>query len=74
VERWGGDDYPSFSTAIRATKNRRRSPNNEETHDNQPKESVGDGGGGVMMRCDHGGTYGGDDFMSFGAANNATKN
>ena len=31
-------------------------------------------GGGVMMRCDHGGTYGGDDFMSFGAANNATKN
>ena len=45
MERWGGDDYPSFSTAIRATKNRRRSPNNEETHDNQPKESVGDGGG-----------------------------
>jgi hypothetical protein len=34
-----------FSTAIRATKNRRRSPNNDETHDNQPKDSVGDGGG-----------------------------
>ncbi len=31
-------------------------------------------GGGVMTRCDHGGTYGGEDFMSFGAVNNATKN
>jgi hypothetical protein len=45
MERWGGDDYPSFSTAIRAMKNRRRPPNDEETQDNQPKESVGDGVG-----------------------------
>ncbi len=29
--------------------------------------------GDVMMRCDHGGTYGGDNFTSFGAANEATK-
>ena len=31
-------------------------------------------GGGVMTICDHGGTYGGEDLMSFGAANEATKN
>ncbi len=46
------DDYPSFYTAIRATKNiikntyrgRRSPPNDEKTQDNQPEDSVGDGG------------------------------
>ena len=30
-------------------------------------------GGGIMTRWDHGGTYRGDDFPSFGAVNDATK-
>ena len=30
--------------------------------------------GDVMMRCKHGGTYGGDDFTLFGAANEAKRN
>ena len=50
---FGGDDYPSISTAIQATKKKIKKntlggrggpPNDEETHNNQPQYSVGDGG------------------------------
>ena len=49
---FGEDDYPSFWTAIRATKNEMKNtlrgckwpPNDDETHIKQPEDSVGDGG------------------------------
>ncbi len=41
-------------------------------HNNQPKVGC-DGGGVMMMRCKGGGTHGGYFFLSFWAANGATK-
>ncbi len=75
------DNYPSFYMAIRATKNiiknsycdRRSPPNDEETHNNQPEDSVGDGGRYYDKMGPRWNVWG-DDFPSFGAGNNVTKN
>jgi hypothetical protein len=42
-------------------------------HNNQPKFGCGGGGGALVMRRDRGGTRGEDFFLSFWAANGATK-
>ena len=75
------DDYPSFSTAIRATKNIKKihtvavdGHQMMKRHTTTNQKTVSVMGGGIMTNWDRGGTYRGDDFPSFGAANNATKN
>ncbi len=74
-------DYPSFSTVIRATKNIKKihtvavdGHQMMKRHTTTNQKTVSVMGGGIMTNWDRGGTYRGDDFPSFGAANNATKN
>ena len=50
-----------------------RPPEDEETHNNQPKDSVGDGGKCYNEMGPRRNLWG-DDFMAFGVANDATKN
>jgi hypothetical protein len=50
----------------------KRPPNDEETHINQPEDSVGDGGRCYYEMQPRRNVWG-DDFTSFGAANDATK-
>jgi hypothetical protein len=70
----GGDDFTSFGAANEATKksDNKRPPNDEETHIKQPEDSVGDGGR-LLRDVTAAERMGGDDFTSFGAANEATK-
>jgi hypothetical protein len=78
----GGKDYPSISTAIRATKNKMKKIHlaaveghltmKKHTTTNQSTVSVM--GGGCVTRFDLIGTCGGDDLTSFEAANEATEN
>ena len=50
-----------------------RPPEDEETHNNQPKDSVGDGGKCYNEMGPRRNLWG-DDFTAFGVANDATKN
>jgi hypothetical protein len=74
-------DYPLFSTAIRAMKNIKKIhtvavDGNQmmKRHTTTNQKTVSVMGRGIMMNWDRGGMYKGDNFPSFGAANNATKN
>jgi hypothetical protein len=65
------DDYPSFSTAIRATKNIKKihtvavdGHQMMKRHTTTNQKTVSVMGGGIMTNWDRGGTYRGDNFPS----------
>ncbi len=69
AERRGGTISGRFRQQFQ-----RQKPKHKETHNNQPKDSVGDGGGGGYDKMRPRQNVWGDDFTAFGSVNEVTKN